>query len=395
MAGVISILRRTMLRDLLFVNSFTNLGGGETTLLSIALQLDAARWRPHLLVQAPGQFSEAWGAHGWPVHFARWRGASVFFLPRLWGRLPGSRRMEKVLRRADFVAAHCEYHSLPLLLPAAERVGLPVTWLCSGWRFRPRPWQRDFFRRPAATFAETRVVRDGFLGQPPFMPPDQVVILNPGVDCERFRPRDDAAQIRAELDVAPDAPLVVMLARFQNVKGHDVFQDMARRVARELPQARFLVAGDNPHTRADRRYRERIFRAAGDDPLLRERLRYVGFRQDTERVIAAADVVVCASRFEGFGTVNVEAMAGARPVVSTNRGGPAETVLDGRTGFLVAPGDAAAMAQRALQLLRDPALRRRMGAAGREHVLRNFSAAASARTFETTLERILAQRPGA
>ncbi len=381
-----------MSRNLLFVNSYLNLGGGETTMFTLAQQLATTGWRPHLLVPGAGQFSAAWGAQGWPVHVAPWRGASVYFLPSLWARLPGSRRMEAVLRQASFAAAYCEYHSLPLLLPAAERAGVPVLWICTGWRFRPRPWQRNFFRRPAATFAETRMVRDGFLGQPPFMSPQNVEILNPGVDCERFRPRADVAQLRAGLEIAPETPLVVLLARFQNVKGHDIFQAMARRVAQALPEARFLVAGDNPHTRADERYRERILKSARTDPLLRERLRYLGFRADSERILSAADVVVCSSWFEGYGSVNLEAMASARPVVSTNRGGPSETVLEGETGFLVPPGDAAALAERVLQLLRDPALRQRMGAAGREHVLRNFTAAAYARHFETTLKRVLAAR---
>ena len=381
-----------MPRDLLFVNSYRDLGGGETSMLTLAQQLATTGWRPHLLVPGAGQFSAAWQAQGWPVHIAPWRGASVWFVPELWARLPGSRRMERVLRSANFVAVHCEYHSLPLLLPAAERAGVPVLWTCSGWWFRPRPWQRNFFRRPAATFAETRMVRDGFLGQSPFMSPQNIEILNPGVDCERFRPRTDVAQLRAVLEVAPDTPLVVLLARFQNVKGHDIFQAMARRVAQALPEARFLVAGDNPHTRADLRYRERILKSARADPLLRERLRYLGFRADTERVLAAADVVVCSSWFEGYGSVNLEAMASARPVVSTNRGGPSETVLDGETGFLVPPGDPTALAERVLQLLRNPVLRQRMGAAGREHVLRNFTAAAYAGQFKTTLERVLATR---
>ena len=379
-----------MPRDLLFVSSYRDLGGGESTLLALAQQLDKVRWRPHLLVPGAGQLSAAWEAQGWPVHIAFWRGANVYFLPALWARLPGSRRMERVLRSANFVAAHCEYHSLPLLLPAAERVNVPVLWTCSGWWFRPRPWQHSFFRRPAATFASSRAIRDGFLGQPPFMPPQKTELLYLGVDCERFRPRTDVALLRADLEIAPETPLVVLLARFQNVKGHDIFQIMARRVAQALPEARFLVAGDNPHTRADVRYRERILKSARADPLLRERLRYLGFRADTERILAAADVVVCSSHFESFGMVNLEAMASARPVVSTNRGGPSETVLDGETGFLVPPGDPAAMAERVLQLLRDPALRQRMGAAGRKHVLRNFTAAACARHFETTLDRVLA-----
>ncbi|MCY4525022.1 MAG: glycosyltransferase family 4 protein [Anaerolineaceae bacterium] len=384
-----------MMRKLLFVSSYKDLGGGETSLLALTQQLDPQRWQPHLLVAGAGQLSAAWEARGWPVHFTPWRNASVWFIPPLWARLPAARRMERVLRSTGFAAVHGDYHSLPCLLPAARRVGIPTIWTCSGWWFRPRPWQRSFFRQVAATFASSGAIRDGFLGQPPFMPPASVQLLYPGVDDKRFRPRSDVAQLRAELDgleLAPETPLVVMLARFQAVKGHDVFLSMARIVAGELPQTRFLVAGDNPHTRRDQRFRERILESARKDPLLRERLRHVGFRADTERILAAADVVVCASSFESFGMVNLEAMASARPVVSTNRGGPAETVVDGVTGFLVPPGDPAALAQRVLQLLRDPAMRARMGAAGRAHVLRHFTAAASARTFERSLERLLATR---
>ena len=379
-----------MARNLLFVSSYRDLGGGETALLTLAQQLDKSRWRPQLLVAGAGQLSAAWEAEGWPVHFTPWRNASVYFVPALWARLPTSRRMERLLRSGDFAAVHGDYHSLPYLLPAARRAGIPLLWTCSGWWFRPRPWQYGFFRQPAATFASSRAIRDGFLGQPPFMPPESIELLPLGVDGERFRPRADVAHIRADLELTPETPLVLMLARFQAVKGHEVFQAMARLIARDMPSARFLVAGDNPHSAADRRYRARILERARQDPLLRERLRYPGFRADTERILAVADVVVCASDFESVGMVNLEAMACARPVVSTNRGGPAETMIDGETGYLVPPGDAAALAARVLQLLRDPALRQRMGAAGRVHVLRNFSAAANARKFQDALERALA-----
>ncbi len=381
-----------MTRDLLFVSSYKDLGGGETALLTLAQQLGASCWQPHLLVAGHGQLSAAWEAQGWPVYLTPWRNASVWFIPSLWARLPAARRMESLLRSTRFAAIHGDYHSLPFLLPAAQRVGIPLLWTCWGWWFRPRPWQFAFFRKAAATFAPSRAIRDGFLGQPPFMLPENVELLYPGVDTGRFRPRRDIAALRAGLDLAPETPLVVMLARFQAVKGHDVFLSMARLVARALPQVRFLVAGDNPHTRRDLHYRERILEDARNDPLLVERLRHVGFRADSERILAAADVVVCASSFESLGMVNLEAMASARPVVSTDRGGPSETVVDGVTGFLAPPGDPSALAQRVLQLLRDPALRQRMGAAGREHVLRHFSAAASARTFERSLEGLLATR---
>jgi glycosyltransferase involved in cell wall biosynthesis len=82
-------------------------------------------------------------------------------------------------------------------------------------------------------------------------------------------------------------------------------------------------------------------------------------------------------------------MAMARPVVSMNNGGPAETVIDGETGYLVPPEDSDALANRVLTLLRDPALRARMGQAGRAHVLANFSAAAYAGRISQLIDTLV------
>lgn len=377
------------MKNILFASWYTDLGGGETALLALAGALDPARCRLHLLVPREGRLAERWRANGWPVHSLAYRGASLYFIPALWARLPVVGRMERLLRDHDIHATHSDYHTLPMLLPAAEWAGVPVLWTCMGWWFRPKPWQRAFFRRPAAAFAHSQAIKNGFLGQPPFMPPERIEVLYPGVDAERFHPGVDGAGIRHEAGIPPDAPVVALVARFQDVKGHEVFQDMARRVVREVPAAYFLVAGENIQTGADSAYKRRILQAAQDDPDLRGRLIYLGFRADVERVLAAADVVVCSSFFESYGLVNVEAMACGRPVVSTNRGGPAETVVHGETGFLTPPGDAGALAFHVVGLLRDPALRARLGAAGRARVEKLFSARANGEQFTRQLEQLL------
>jgi glycosyltransferase involved in cell wall biosynthesis len=75
--------------------------------------------------------------------------------------------------------------------------------------------------------------------------------------------------------------------------------------------------------------------------------------------------------------------------VSTNNGGPAETVMDGVTGCLVPPEDPDALADRVLALLRDPVLRQRMGQAGRAHVLANFTASAYAAQISSLIETLM------
>jgi glycosyltransferase involved in cell wall biosynthesis len=285
--------------NLLFASSYTDLGGGETALLALVTALDHTRFTPRLLVPREGQLTERWRANGWPIHVLPYRGATTYFVPALGARLPISRRIEQLIRDENIHAAHGDYHTLPMLLPAAERAGIPALWTCMGWWFHPKPWQRGFFQRPAATFAHSEAIKRGFLGDPPFMPPERIEVLYPGVDTTRFQPGVGGSTLRAEAGISPDAPVVAMVARFQDVKGHDTFQAMARWVAREIPQARFIVAGENAQTGADKAYKRRILENAQTDPLLRERLVYLGFRADVERVLAAADVVVGASRVEG------------------------------------------------------------------------------------------------
>lgn len=377
-----------MPHKLLFMTTYTGLGGGETSLLTLVEQLDPARFEPHLLVPAEGQLSERWRGSGWTVHTDHWRGASTYFIPSIWQRFPIAARIGQLIQRESITLVHSDYHSLPFALAAARRAGIPCVWMCWGWWFKPKVWQRAFFRKPDAAFAASVAIRDGFLGAPPFMPPAMMQVIPPGVDTRRFHPGVDGAPVRADAGIAPDAPLVALIARFQDVKGHDVFQAMARQVALQLPDARFIVAGENTQTNADDDYKRRILQTAQTDPLLRERLVYLGFRADAERVIAAADVVVCSSDFESYGMVNVEAMASGKPVVSTRRGGPSETVLDGETGYLVDPRDPAALAARVITLLRDSSLRARMGAAGRSRVEVLFSAHATAAQFTQQIETL-------
>ena len=374
-------------QNLLFSTTYVGLGGGETSLLTLVEHLDPARFVPHLLIPHEGQLADRWRAHGWPVYIIPFRGASVYFIPALYALFPIRRRIEQLIRASDIHAVHSDYHTLPFVLPAARAAHVPLVWTCWGWWFHPKAWQRRFFAQPDHTFAASWAIKEGFLGTPPFLPPERIDVLPPGVDTERFRPGLDGAQVRADAGVSADTPLVALIARFQDVKGHDTFQNMARIVAQAVPEARFIVAGENVHgAAADTAYKQRILQTARTDAVLRERVIYLGFRADAERVMAAADVVVCSSDFESYGMVNIEAMASGKPVVSTRRGGPSETVADGETGYLVDPRDAAGLARQVIALLRDPALRAQLGAAGRARVEARFSAQAMAERFTAVID---------
>ena len=377
------------MKRILFVSWYTGLGGGETDLLTLADALDKRRYTCHLLLPKAGHLAETWGSADRSLHIIPYRGASSFFVPFLWARFPVVRRFADLIRRERIDIVHCDYHSLPLIAAAVGKTDVPVVFTVHGWWFKPKFWQRQFFRKLPATVARSIAIKDGFLGSPPFMPADQIPVVYSGVDNDHFHPDVSGAALRDELGIERDVPVVAMIARFQRVKGHHTFQKMAALVAERQPDTQFIVAGDDVFgVAADRRYRDQMLDTAARHPLLRDRLHYIGFRDDVERVYAAADVIVCASAFESYGRANLEAMASGKPVVSTNRGGPEETIISRETGFLVDPDNVPEMAETVLDLLADKDLCAQIGAAARDHVRRNFSTTATAEAYTRIFESV-------
>jgi len=173
------------------------------------------------------------------------------------------------------------------------------------------------------------------------------------------------AAARADLGLGADDLVVGTLGRLcEPKKGLAVFLDAAGRIAAAHPRARFVLAGDGPA----RRDLEARAAAAG----LAGRVRFAGERRDINRLLAAYDLFVQPSLWEGFGLTVIEAMAMERPVVATAVGGLPALVRDGDCGLLVPPGDPAALAAAVIGLLADPERRARFGRAGRARALSEF-----------------------
>lgn len=376
-------------QNILFTSWYAGLGGGETDLLVLADEL-APDFTPHLLLAREGQLSERWRGRGWPVHILPFRGATTYFIPTVWARLPVVRQIENLMREQNIALLHADYHTLPMAFPAAQRVGIPTVWTCWGWWFRPQRWQRSFFQQIDSIVARSVAIKGGFLGKPPFMPAERIPLIYSGVDTDHFHPKADSQQVREDAQIPPKAPIVAMIARFQPVKGHHTFQQMARQVVLQVPKAHFIVAGEETFgVSKDQAYKMQILQTAQGDPLLADSLRYIGFRDDVEQVMSAADVVVCASEFESYGKAIVEAMAVGKPVVSTKRGGPSETIIHDETGYLVEPDDAASLAMHVIHLLRDSEQRQTMGQRGRQRVIENFSAQAMGTQYRALFDELL------
>ncbi|MBI3782656.1 MAG: glycosyltransferase [Deltaproteobacteria bacterium] len=162
----------------------------------------------------------------------------------------------------------------------------------------------------------------------------------------------DRVRARAALGIADETPLVMAVGRLVPVKGFDMLGRAAPMLT--TPGARILLVGEGPSRQELSRYRQ---------------LELVGGRDDAAALIAAADVLVCPSRSEGFPQVPIEAMAAGVPVVATNVGGVPEVVVPGRGGCLVPVEDPAALAAALDALLVDRDQARALGEAGRSRLL--------------------------
>jgi len=194
------------------------------------------------------------------------------------------------------------------------------------------------------------------------VPEDRVAVIFTGVDTERFGPHVDGARVREEFGVPPEVPLVGKISNLYGTsKGHDVFLEAARAVAAEMPDARFLIAGNGTDSgRLDEAARRLE---------IRDRVVLAGRRDDVPEIMAALDVLVnCPRSREGLSLVLLEGMAAGRAVVGTRVGGIPEIVRDGETGLLVPPGDPAALASTLVGLLRDPDLASMLAARGARFV---------------------------
>ncbi len=377
----------------LFVSSHTGLGGGETSLHEMVRFLDPARWTPHLLCPQEGQFTALWQSAGWPVHIIPWRPATPVFVPAVWARFQAVAPIADLIRRERIALVRPEYHSVPYVAPACRQTGVPWLWMVHGQWARPRSWQRALFREAAHLFADSRWTKAGFLGEPPFMPPERVEVRSLGVDVNRLTPDTDNRErdrVRRLHGIPLEAQVITILGRFQPIKGHLNFLKMAALLAPDYPAARFLIVGDNVLDGASgNRHKEAVRRLVRDNPHLQQAVLFTGFTDNLQGFLRATDVLVTASDFESFGMANVEAMACGIPVVSTNVGGPADTVLDGQTGYLVPPRDPEALAAAVRRLLDDPARRAEMGRAARAHVEERLDVRFYADRFDAVMAEIV------
>ncbi len=273
----------------------------------------------------------------------------------------------------------------------AQCYGGPASWLAGArnifWSHGTVP--PDPARRDLVTRFSLRVPADCVLAYPTMNIPilrahyrgsRPVELCYPAVDLAPFL-QAEGGHVRAEFGIPEDVPVATVAGRLQPWKGQDVFVKAAAIVSKRLPQARFLVVG-GPTFEKDEPYAQSLKQLA-QELNAADRIVFTGHRGDMPAIMAASDVVVHSSvEPEPFGLVIPEAMAAGKPVIASRAGGPAEVIIEGKTGFLTEPRDHEALADKMTLLLSDRELRAQIGAEARRDALARFSLEALAKKLE-------------
>ncbi|HRJ70801.1 MAG TPA: glycosyltransferase family 4 protein [Terrimicrobiaceae bacterium] len=221
--------------------------------------------------------------------------------------------------------------------------------------------------RADTVIANSRATADQFLragGR------SRVEVIPNGFDPRPFDRAPAGAIRELRHSLSPSGrPVAAIFGRLSRWKG----QDILLRAAWDLPDLEVWIVGEAMFTGDDHAYAGEL-RSLAADPALRDRVRFLGFRDDIPELMRAADIVVHGSVSpEPFGRVIAEAMLARKPVVASAAGGPLEIVEDAVTGLLVPPGDPAACRAAIAQLTADPAAASAMGERGRVRAETHFA----------------------
>lgn len=341
-------------------------GGTQRQTLELASRLDRERFAPRLVTlrRGPMDLEDRARSLGLSLHVLSDRDsfAPLDVLPALWRYLGRERPPLLHLLTA-----------LPNIWGRVLGCGLRLPGIiasCRGLasvRNQHERWLKNLAR---VHICNAKAIRDALVHRAG-LPGERVVNIPNGIAVDLFQPAG----------TEPDAPALLCVARLARVKNHPMLLRAFAKVLASFPEASLHLLGEGEDKDAIREL------ASASD--LRGRVLFHPGTEDVLPFLHRARIFVLASDYEGTPNALLEAMACALPVIATRTGGNAEAVQHEQTGLLVPCGDAEAMAQAMLRLLRRSEERSAFGRAGRDRVLLRYSMDAMVRAHEAVYERVL------
>ena len=210
----------------------------------------------------------------------------------------------------------------------------------------------------------------------------KITLIPNAIDLRRFSPASSSlSESRTKLGLPQDVPVIAGVGRLNAQKNFALFLEIAAAVVTEIPEARFLLAGEGPE--------EPRLRAQAASLGIADRVLFAGYIPDTRIVYSAADILLMPSRFEGLPMTLLESMAMGLPIVASNLDGIAEVITDTYEGLLAEPGNAATFTSQVIRLLRDPDFAAQLAINARTKIESNHSVEIMTTAVESIYDKFL------
>lgn len=204
----------------------------------------------------------------------------------------------------------------------------------------------------------------------PPIPSDKIRIINNGLDStkyDRLFSSIKPCNIRTELGIPENTPLITAAGRISPDKGFDVYLQAANAILKIHPKTHFLLAGadENKH------FSDTLKRSALNQQI-HEHFHFLGFRKDIAEILVESDIFVLSSRHEGQSNALLEAMACECAIIATRCSGVEDVIVDNINGILVEIGNVESLTTALTQLISQPQKRKTLAYSAREHIKRHF-----------------------
>ena len=361
----------------LYVSNASAYSGAEESLCQLVRKVDPKRFEKYAVVGMPSRLErelESAGAHTLTL-------ADGFFDPTVKNFIAVRNLLDEL--KPDVIHLNGT-DGFPFLWNAVEKK-IPIVLHVRNGALVPF---KEYAEAATALIAVSRFLRDDVLRYA--IESDRVHVIYDEADTDYFRPGVcDGKAVRERLGIDVDSKVIVMVARFAQNKRHDLMLDAFQLVREQLPTARLVLKGE---VYSEDAYYDRIWKRI-DEMNSDNAILHIPFVDDIREIHAAADVLVLCSDREGLGRCVVEAMCMGIPPVVTDTGGSHEIVEDGVSGFVVPGGNAAALAQRIVQVLTDQNLARSFGREARRSAESHLSSDISAARVMDIYDSVLNSGP--
>jgi len=204
--------------------------------------------------------------------------------------------------------------------------------------------------------------------------PSKILVIPNGIDERGFENLPPREEIKKGLGLLPGQRVVGIIARLDPIKNHLCLLRAMQMIFKLFPDVMLIIAGDGP-------MKEELY-SMMEDHGLKERVLFLGFRDDVAQLLEAMDIFVLCSKSEGLPITLIEAMASGKAIVASRVGGIPEVIKDGVNGILISPDNPTELAEALVGLINDPTKRVRLGTKAKETFYDRFTLQSMLRSYE-------------